>query len=187
VVAALDARQRGHWSAGAATAVMHAVEPVVCTLRVFGASERLTARWSGIAPGAFELSSSEHLPEGALIEVDGVPPTLRCEGGVFGRVAFVDAPPGVPARIRCEALPVSDRAPLSLDSRAGNTPQPISRAARTRPATLQLEPTALMGMVVVLLVMAGLGWMAVRQSAPAAGGAPASTRAVLDGIRHAFE
>ncbi|MEZ4234612.1 MAG: hypothetical protein R3F59_00285 [Myxococcota bacterium] len=189
ILGALTLRLQGlRGPCAAATVPMLPVDPVVCAVRTFGGAAPVSGRWSGVASGAFELAGPSPIAEGTILEVDAAPPSLVIPGSLFGRVVAVEEPTGGPARLRCEALPVSDRSPLSLASRSGAaTPEPVSLAPRREPLRLQIDPAIVGAMVVVLLVMAFLGWMAVRQGPTPAGAQPASRQAVLDGIQHAFE
>ncbi len=182
---ALGARARGVWVPSPASAVLHPVDPVVCTLSVFGAPETsLPARWFAVAPGAFEVSTTGVVEVGALVEVLGAPPSVRSSAGLFGRVVRVDTLPGLPSRLRCEALPQGDHPPLSLDSQSGSEPREVKLPP---PAPLRFDPAILAGLVAVLLVAAGLAWMALAREAPAPTQDAATTREVLDGIQRAFE
>jgi hypothetical protein len=157
----------------------------VCTLSVFGDPETsLPARWFAVAPGAFEVSTTGVVEVGALVEVLGVPPSVRSSAGLFGRVVRVDTLPGLPSRLRCEALPQGDHPPLSLDSQSGSEPREVKLPP---PAPLRFDPAILAGLVAVLLVAAGLAWMALAREAPAPTQDAATTREVLDGIQRAFE
>jgi hypothetical protein len=182
---ALGARARGVWVPSPASAVLHPVDPVVCTLSVFGDPETsLPARWFAVAPGAFEVSTTGVVEVGALVEVLSAPPSVRSSAGLFGRVVRVDTLPGLPSRLRCEALPQGDHPPLSLDSQSGSEPREVKLPP---PAPLRFDPAILAGLVAVLLVAAGLAWMALAREAPAPTQDAATTREVLDGIQRAFE
>lgn len=182
------------------TTAMHAVEPVSCTVRVRGGPD-LAGHWVAVAGGAFEVSVSRMVEEGDLVEVIGAPGIITSSAGVFGRVVHVDSSPGSLVRLWCEALPVSDHPPLwvvspradssasrSSPSRASGAKSSRSSQSQTlRPAeVVRFDPAVLGGLVVVLLVLALLGWMALIKESPAAQ-QPATTREVLDGIERAFE
>lgn len=189
LVVALEARLHGHATPTTAR-VLHPIDPVACHLSVFGRATEGAAHWLAVSRSTFELSTSAELHVGDVFEVTGAPPGLRTDHGVFGRVLRVDLSPGAPSRLRCEAIPVSDQAALSVapgTSLSGSHAPTGDLRPAARGERLRFDPLILGGLVALLLAAAGLSWWAVARQDTAPHSSAASTREVLDGIQRAFE
>lgn len=153
---------------------------------------------TAVGSGGFELTSALRVCEHGLVEVSGETLLDRGSIALFGRVLDMRADSHQVARLRCEALPVTDDPSLSplragRNLQATTTPLGFSRSARSAPTAVPApaEPAfsapIAVGGALLLALMAGLGYAAGRREPPVAQGKPASTEAVLQGIREALD